>query len=312
MKVLITGATGFVGSWLMMEYPPLDICACKKFRSDTSNIREDLLNRIDWVDMDITDAHSVNEAIIKVQPDVIHHLAAQSYVPASWNSPTKTFEVNVLGTINLFEAVRMFKKDCVIHIASSSEIYGIPDRVPIDEKVLPCPCSPYGVSKLAMDRLAVQYHLSYGLKTVITRGFNHTGPRRNERFVCSSFAKQIVEIEKGKRDKLLVGNLRAVRDFTDVRDMCKAYKLAIGLCRYGEPYNVCSEKGATIGQVLTKLIDLAKVKIVIEEDKSRLRPSDLQQLIGNCKKFKNMTGWKPEIPLEKTLLDLLNFWRDKV
>lgn len=314
MRILITGGTGFVGSWLLEAYlneTHHEIFSTRSFRSNMENVVH-IEDRIKWLEADITDAHSVETIIKDIKPDIIHHLAGQSYVPASWKYPTNTFEVNVLGSINLFEAVRKFRPECVIQIASSSEIYGIPDEVPITEKMLPKPCSPYGVSKLAMDRLGVQYHHSYGLKIVVTRAFNHTGPRRNEVFVASSFAKQIVEIEKGLKDPVIkVGNLDAIRDFTDVRDMCQAYMISVSLCEYGEPYNICSGKGIKIKELLDFYIKNSKIKIEIEKDSDRLRPSDLHTLIGDSSKFRASTKWEPKIDFIQTQLDLLDYWKKK-
>lgn len=313
MRVLITGATGFVGSHLLEEYVSRDarIYATKKFRSDMSNV-EDICGDITLLDMDITDAHSVDKAVRAARPEIIHHLAAQSFVPASWSYPTETFQTNALGTLNLFEAVKKNCPEAVIHIASSSEVYGIPATLPITENMIPNPVSPYGVSKLAMDRLGYQYYKSYDLKIVVTRAFNHTGPRRGDAFVCSSFAKQIAEIEKGKRERLYVGNLDAIRDFTDVRDICKAYCLAVKSCKFGEPYNICSGKSSSIQQILDRLISMSKSEIKVEPDFYRMRPSDLTVLEGDCTKFRKQTGWGPQREFVGTLEDLLLYWREKV
>ncbi|MCK4231535.1 GDP-mannose 4,6-dehydratase, partial [candidate division WOR-3 bacterium] len=203
----------------------------------------------------------------------------------------------------------------LIHIAGSSEEYGLvhPDEVPIAETNPLRPLSPYGVSKVAQDLLAFQYFKSYGLKVIRTRAFNHTGPRRGEVFATSNFARQIVMIEKGKAEPLIrVGNLDAVRDFSDVRDIARAYTLALEKGEPGEVYNICSGKGLKIRQLLDMLLAQSKVDIEIKEDPARMRPSDVGFLIGDATRFRAKTGWKPEIPFEQTLADLLDFWRERV
>ncbi|OPX17497.1 GDP-mannose 4,6-dehydratase, partial [candidate division WOR-3 bacterium 4484_100] len=216
---------------------------------------------------------------------------------------------------NLFESVRELKLDPKIHIAGSSEEYGLvyPEETPIKETNPLRPLSPYAVSKVAQDFLGYQYFKSYGLKIVRTRAFNHTGPRRGDVFVTSNFAKQIVEIEKGMRPPVIkVGNLNAVRDFLDVRDVVRAYALALEKGVPGEVYNIASGKGIKIKELLERLIKISGVDLKIETDPSRLRPSDVELLIGSPEKFQMATGWKPEIPFDKTLKDLLDFWRKRV
>lgn len=223
-------------------------------------------------------------------------------------------ETNAIGTIHLFEASRKSEIDPKIQVAGSSEEYGMvyPNELPIKETNPLRPLSPYGVSKVAQDKLAYQYHKSYGLKIVVTRAFNHTGPRRGEVFVTSSFAKQIAEIEKGKEPIMYVGNLDAQRDFSDVRDVVRAYWLALEKCEFGEVYNICSEKTRTIQEVLNLLLSMTNKNIEVRQDPSRMRPSDVEILQGDCSKFKQQTGWKPTIPFERTMEDLLNYWRERV
>jgi GDP-4-dehydro-6-deoxy-D-mannose reductase len=202
-----------------------------------------------------------------------------------------------------------------IHIAGSSEEYGLvlPDEVPIREENPLRPLSPYAVSKVAQDMLAYQYWQSYRLHAVRTRGFNHTGPRRGEVFVTSNFARQVAEIEKGLREPVVqVGNLEAVRDFTDVRDMVRAYWLALEHGEPGQVYNICSGKGYTIRQVLETLLGLADVEVEVREDPARMRPSDVPVLLGDCSRFRGITGWEPTIPFETTLADVLGYWRQRV
>lgn len=315
-KALITGITGFVGSHLA-EYlikEKVKVYGTSRWRSKTDNI-DHLMGKIKLQEADLLDAHSLYSIIDSVKPDFIFHLAAQSYVVTSWASPANTMETNLTGAVNLFEAVRKTGHDCTIQIACSSEEYGkvLPDEVPIKETNPLRPLSPYAVSKIAMDYLGYQYHESYGLKIVRTRGFNHTGPRRGDVFAESTFAKQIAEIEKGKKEPIvMVGNLEAQRDYTDVRDMVRGYYLAVLKGKPGEVYNICTGHAWKIQKVLAYLLGLSKVKIKVKEDPERLRPSDVPILIGDNAKFIKQTGWQPEIPFEKTLQDLLNYWREKV
>jgi GDPmannose 4,6-dehydratase/GDP-4-dehydro-6-deoxy-D-mannose reductase len=229
----------------------------------------------------------------------------------SFEDPTNTFQTNVIGTLNLLEAVRKTNLDPVIQICSSSEIYGqvSEDKIPIKEDTLFYPVNPYGVSKVAVDRLAFQYFQTYGLKTVITRAFPHTGPRRNSVFAESSFAKQLIEIENGRNNVIFVGNLDSVRTFLDVRDMVEAYWVSTEKCRFGEAYNVGSEIPLTIKVLLTKLINLSNAEPTIKKDTKLLRPTDTSHHIPDTSKFKKQTNWKPKISLEKTLIDLLDYWR---
>lgn len=314
IRVLITGITGFAGSHLA-DYLNLKagvkIYGIKRWRSRTENI-EHLIGKIEFYECDLRDASSVRDLIDMLKPDMIFHLAAQSFVPTSWSAPAESLDTNIMGELNLFEAVRRSKIDPLIQIAGSSEEYGAvqEDEIPIKETTPLRPLSPYAVSKVGQDMLAYQYFKSYGMRIVRTRGFNHTGPRRPSVFVCSEFAKQIVDIENGVQEPVIeVGNLEAIRDFTDVRDMVKGYWLALEKGIPGEVYNICSGIGWKIGDMLSTLISLGRVKVEVRIDKQKLRPSDLPCLIGNATKFKTTTGWKPEIPFEETLQNLLDFWR---
>lgn len=315
-RVLITGITGFVGSHLAEHLLELrmDVCGAVKRRSSLDNI-DSIKNKITLIECDIIDPYSVERAVKKSEPDYIFHLAAQSFVPTSWHSPLETLHTNVDGTLNIFEAVRKLDLDSRIQIAGSSEEYGLvyPEEVPIKEENPLRPLSPYGVSKVTADLLGFQYYKSYGLKTIRTRAFNHTGPRRGEVFVTSNFAKQIAEIEKGiKKPVIQVGNLDAQRDFSDVRDVVKAYLLAVEKCDFGEVYNICSGKTQRIREVLDLLLSMTSKKIKVEKDPARMRPSDVLILQGDYSKFRKKTGWKPKISFERTMKDLLDYWRLKL
>jgi len=321
MKVLITGITGFVGSHLAeycLKKPDLKVSGTvlsHHLAGEFTRI-EHIKDRLELFECDLKNRIAVARVLEKVKPDKIFHLAAQSFVPTSWESPEDTLFNNIMAELNIFEVVRELKLDPVIQIAGSSEEYGLiyENELPIKEDNLLRPLSPYGVSKVAQDKLAFQYHHSYGLKTVITRAFNHEGPRRGEQFVTSNFAKQIAEIEKGKGEPVIyVGNLEAKRDYSDVRDIVKAYWISTEKCKFGEPYNICSGKARTIKSVLDSLLGFSKVKdIEVRQDPARMRPSDVPVLCGDCSKFKKETGWEPEVPFEKTLSDTLDYWRERV
>lgn len=316
MRVLITGVTGFVGSHLaeLALDRGADVHGIIRWRSRTENI-EHLMDRLSLHECDLRDASSVETLIADVRPERIFHLAAQSYVPTSWNAPAETLTTNILGQLNLFEAMRTADLDAPVQIAGSSEEYGMvhPEETPITEDNPLRPLSPYAVSKVAQDTLAYQYFMSYGTRAIRTRAFNHTGPRRGDVFVTSNFAKQIASIEAGVQDPVMrVGNLEARRDFTDVRDVVRAYWLSLEHCEPGEVYNIASGKAWTIREILEMLLELSDAEIDVEQDPARLRPSDVPLLLGDASKFRAATGWEPEIPFEQTARDLLEFWRQRV
>lgn len=316
-KVLITGVTGFAGSHLadlLLAEGGHEVWGLRRWRSRLENIAH-LEGRLRLIEGDITDARAMRDVIERVRPEFVFHLAAQSFVLASWQEPDATLTTNIRGELNLFEAVRQTGVTCRIQIAGSSEEYGLvhPDELPITEDNPLRPLSPYAVSKVAQDALAWQYVQSYGLDIVRTRGFNHTGPRRGEVFVCSNFARQVAEIEAGLRPPVVqVGNLDARRDFTDVRDMVRGYLLALQKGVQGEVYNLCSGRDWSIRQLLEMLVGMAGVRIEIQPDPARMRPSDVQVLLGSAAKFRAATGWEPRLPFEQTLRDLLDYWRGRL
>ncbi len=333
-KILITGITGFVGShladYISENHSDVIILGLARWRSPVNNIKHLIdNNKITLVYGDLTDSSSLHQILSKHRPDVIFHLAAQSYVPYSFDAPISTLNSNVIGTANLLEEIKKVKLqsknhnckymlyDPIVHICSSSEVYGQvnPDEVPIKESNQFRPASPYAVSKVGEDMLALQYWLSWGIKTIRTRMFTHTGPRRGEVFATSTFAKQIAEIESWKSltSTIKVGNLDSVRTFLDVGDAVRAYWILVNKCTPGEVYNIGGNETMTVGEMLKKLLNLSTRKdIKIEIDPSRLRPSDVTLQIPCTDKFRNETGWKPEVPFDKTLENLLNYWRNEI
>jgi len=318
MKVLITGITGFAGShlaeYILAEHPGVQVSGLVRWRSRMDNVKG-ILGKVELHEADLKDMVSLKKALAVAKPDKVFHLAAQSFVPTSWKLPAETFAINALGQINLFEALLDLKLNPKFQIAGSSEEYGKvhPHEVPMKETNYLRPLSPYAVSKVAQDLLGYQYHQSYGLRTVRTRGFNHTGPRRGDVFVTSNFAKQVAEIEKGLKPPVIhVGNLEAKRDFTDVRDMVRAYWLATEKCEDGDVYNIGSGKTYVMQDMLDMLLGMSTVKVKVEVDPARLRPSDVPILLADASKFVNLTGWQPRIPFATTLRDLLNYWRERV
>ena len=318
MRVLITGITGFAGShlaeYILANHPDVEVFGTVRWRSRMDNVVP-ILDKIRLIEADIKDMVSLKSVLAESKPDRIFHLAAQSFVPTSWKCPAETFAINAIGEINLFEAVLDLGLKPKIQVAGSSEEYGqvFSDEIPMKETNPLRPLSPYAVSKVAQDFLAFQYYKSYGMRTVRTRGFNHTGPRRGDVFVTSSFAKQIAEIEKKKRPPVInVGNLEAKRDFTDVRDMVRAYWLALERGVEGEVYNIGRGQAFSMKEVLDLLMSLSRAKMEVKVDPERLRPSDVPVLLADSTKFISLTGWQPMIPFKQTIVDLLNYWRERV
>lgn len=317
MRVLITGYTGFVGSHLaehLLERGDCEVFGLYRWRSRRENVAH-LDRRVTLLEGDIADAAAMRRAVETARPDWIFHLAAQSFVPTSWTSPGQTLDVNIQGQVNLFEAVRANAITPRIQIACSSEEYGLvhADELPITEDNPLRPLSPYAVSKVTQDLLGFQYHRSFGLDIVRTRGFNHTGPRRGHVFVCSNFAYQIAGIEAGLQEAVIrVGNLEARRDFTDVRDMVRAYVAALEKGKPGEVYNICHGTDHSVQQVLDLLLQMTRLEVRVEADPARMRPSDVPVLLGSAERFRRDTGWAPQIPFRQTLQDLLDYWRDRV
>ena len=288
-RILITGATGFAGSWLwdlLAKDTNNELFGTSLTKNENKNI----------ISLDLTKQDDVNNLIKDVKPTQIYNLAAFTSPKDSFDNPSITVSNNVLSLIYLFEAVLKTKIKPKVLIVSSAEIYH--------------PVNPYAISKLAQDYLAKQYFSQHKLPVVVVRPYNHTGPRQSPSFAIPALASQIAKIEKGLQPALInVGNLSAIRDFTDVRDMVKAYILALEKGVLGESYDIGSGHGYTIKELLEKLLSLSSEKITINIDKNRFSPVEIPELICHNKSFTKLTGWKPEISIHQTLLDTLNYWR---
>lgn len=312
MRVLLTGIAGFAGSYLaelLVREAAVELHGVVH-RHDRRIAH--LVGQIHLHRGDLRNALWVSEVVQAVRPDYTLHLAAWSDVGGSWQQPWTTYELNIQCQLNLLEALRRWQPTCRTLIVSSNEIYGLvtPDDLPIDEETPFRPNSPYGVSKLTQDMMALQYFNSHHLPTIRARSFNHLGPGQADDFAASAFARQIAEIEMGLREPVVyVGNLSAERDFTDVRDVVRAYWL---LAQHGEAglcYNIGSGKPLPIRVVLDTLIELSPAQIRVELDPARLRPSDVPRSYCDNRRLVQATGWQPMIDLRTTLQDLLEDWR---
>jgi GDP-4-dehydro-6-deoxy-D-mannose reductase len=261
------------------------------------------------------DAAALRALFITVRPDCVFHLAAQAFVPASWDSPWHTLENNIRGQLNVLLAAADMENQPRVLVIGSADEYGIvyPSELPIRETNPLRPNSPYSVSKVTQDLLGYQYYVSHHLPVVRVRPFNHIGPGQSPAFVASAFAKQIAEAEAGLREPVVrVGNLEARRDISDVRDMVRAYQLAITQGEPGEVYNLGAERSYAIREVLDGLLSLSNTKMIVELDPTRLRPSDVPDIVADCSKFRALTGWRAEIPLLTSLRDILDSWRSSI
>jgi len=317
MRVLVTGIAGFAGSHLadfILNKNNIKLYGIELSDKKIDNISH-IKDKIELYRCDIRDDSAVYRIISKIKPDFIFHLAGQSFPLRSWSSPSDSLITNIIGALNILEAVRKSKIDSRIHIACSSEEYGEVKRneMPIRECNPLRPLSPYAVGKLTQDMLGYQYYKVYKMFIVRTRAFNHLGARMDENFVISSFSRQIALIEKNRqRPVIYVGNINVRRDFADVRDVVEAYWLALTKGRAGEAYNICSGKGYKIRKLLEILLSFTSQKIEIKIDRCRFRHSDILLTIGDNSKFYRQTGWKPKIPIKETLRDILAYWRNKV
>ena len=326
MKAFITGITGMVGSHLadyLLENTDWEIHGLIRWRSPLDNI-EGLIKNINSKDRvflhygDLRDPQSINKVVSDITPDYTFHLAAQSYPKTSFDAPIDTYDTNISGTSVLLEALKKYAKESCIHICASSEVFGrvSKEKLPINEECSFHPASPYAISKVGTDLVGRFYAEAYQMKVMTTRMFTHTGPRRGDVFAESTFAKQIALAEAGKLDPIIkVGNLNSMRTIADVRDAVRAYHMLVTVNPIsGEYYNIGGSHSCTIEKILNDLINMSplKSKLKIEVDLDRIRPIDADLQVPDTSKFKKHTGWQPEIPYEKTISDLLDYWRVQV
>lgn len=321
MRILITGINGFVGRHLANflqnnsigndEIIGIDLNTAdfyKYFQKDMGNIK--------LVNIDLTDSLKVQKLIKEFKPEQVYHLAAQASVSESWKNPIETFKINVFGAINILESIRKYYAICKFLSVCTAEEYKIMENNgdAITEESMIYPTNPYAISKAAMDFFSTTYFMAYKIPVFVSRSFNHIGPGQSDRFVCSDFAKQIAEIEKGlKEPKIYVGNLAAYRDFLDVRDVIKAYYYIMNKGKAGEVYNICSGQKYKIADLLDILLSFSTVKnIEIKIDSSKLRPIDNEVIYGDNSKLKKHTGWTQDYSIHQALKDTLEYWRQKI
>ncbi|MGI1658563.1 MAG: GDP-mannose 4,6-dehydratase [Desulfitobacterium sp.] len=307
----MTGINGFVGGYLAERLLRDGI---EVFGTGLAQEFNEAECPIKYRTLNVQDDAEVADVLNQCRPDYIFHLAAQSSAAVSWQQPQLTMDVNINGTLNLLEAVRVSGSNPKILLVGSSEEYGFVEQtaMPIQEEQRVTPGNPYAVSKIAQTLLGQVYARAYGMQIVMVRAFNHIGPKQSPTFVVSDFAKRIAEIEKGYREPVLqVGNLEAARDFTDVRDIVEAYCDLIKKGKAGEIYNIGSGRAYKISYLLDCLLSLAQVKIKIEQDPAKVRPADVPTIYGDYSKLQELTGWQPKRKIEETLAEVLEYWRRK-
>jgi GDP-4-dehydro-6-deoxy-D-mannose reductase len=314
LRAFITGVGGFAGSHLadyVLDHTDWQVFGCVLPGSDCSQLDR----RVTCIELDLRDRIAVREMLGQATPDVIFHLAAQAFVPASWDDPWGTLENNIRAQTNILDAlVKLGARPRVLVIGSNEE-YGLvrPQDLPLDENSSLRTNNPYAVSKLTQDWLGLAYFLSHQIPVVRVRPFNHIGPRQAGNFAVPSFARQIALIEAGKQEPVIrVGNLNARRDFTDVRDIVRGYHLAVTLGEAGEVYNIGTGRSHAMGEILDILIGYSRVSVSVQQDPARMRPSDTPEIRCNASKFFRATGWQPTIPLEHALHDVLDDWRSRI
>jgi GDPmannose 4,6-dehydratase len=325
-RALITGITGMVGSHLaeyLLQKTDWDVYGMCRWRSPLDNVeslvpRANASDRVWFLYGDLRDTMSIHEVVRKAQPDYVFHLAAQSFPRTSFDAPLDTLDTNVQGTVRVLDALKEHKKDAIIHVCSSSEVFGrVPkEKLPINEECSFHPASPYAISKVGTDLVGRFYAEAYEMMVLVTRMFTHTGPRRGDVFAESTFAKQIAMIEEKLIPPVVkVGNLQSLRTVADVRDAVRAYHMLLTVNPVaGAYYNIGGTHTATIAQILDTLISLspAKASIKVEVDPARLRPIDADLQVPDTSKFRKHTGWEPKIGYEQTIRDLLDYWRERV
>lgn len=292
MRALVTGASGFVGRWLTRHLA----------------VRGDDVVAVDREEADLGDADALDRLVRDASPDAVVHLAAQSSVARSFAEPVETFEVNLLGTVRLLEAVRRNAPGARFVLASSAEVYGAaaPEDLPLRESAPLRPASPYAASKAAAELATLQSHRAFGLHAVVARSFNAIGPGQSPTFALPSFAAQIATIARGEAEPIIrVGNLGAERDFTDVRDVARAYALLVDRGEPGGVYNICSGEAISLHRALEMLIETSGVDVEVRVDPDRLRPNDIPRLVGDSSRLQGDTGWRREVALTRSLADVL-------
>ncbi len=297
MRSLITGGRGFVGTWL----------------ADHLRSLGDTVVVIDQ-EVDVTDPQALLGALSEAAPQAIYHLAALTHVGQSWDQPLRVLEVNVLGTGAVLAAARQCGSDPTVLVTSSAEVYGAvtdPSLLPLTEESPTAPLTPYAASKLAAEALCTQAVLGHGQRVITVRPFNHIGPGQSPNFAVAALAKRILDAEASGASTIPVGNLSARRDFTDVRDVVRAYRLLVESGTAGVVYNVCSGRDVAIGEIADRLLALAGTSLEFETDPTLVRPVEVPVLRGDPGRLSAATGWEPELPLEQTLEDVLSFWRDQ-
>lgn len=311
-KALIIGAAGFVGNYLAAQI----LSEGKWTLAATKMVQETMLrDDMEIYDLDILEPGAVYELLKTLRPDYIFHLAAQSSVAVSWKNPGLTVDVNIKGTLAVLDAVRQLDYKPRILLIGSGEEYGHvePEEIPILETTLLRPGNLYAATKACQNMIGKIYADAYGMDIMSVRAFNHVGPNQAPLFVVADFCKQVAEIEKGVRTPVMkVGNLAAKRDFTDVRDVVRAYVLLMEKGATGETYNVGSGHAVSIEEVLKQILNLSKVKVNVETDPRKFRPVDVPIIEANIRKLQACTGWMPEIGLKQTLAETLEFWRSHV
>jgi len=297
VRALVTGGGGFVGRHL---------------GTHLGSMGDEVIS-ID-LEVDVADPEAITAAVLDAQPDAIYHLAALSHVGESWESPAEVLRVNVLGTAALLAAGRALDEPPVVLVVSSAEAYGAvgPDDLPITESTPLRPISPYAASKAAAEQLALQAWRGYGQPVVLVRPFNHVGPGQAPTFAVSALAKRIVEAERDRSGRVAAGTLTARRDYTDVRDVVRAYRLLVTRGTTGDTYNVCSGVDVAVSEVAERLCALAGAEVELVTDPDLVRPVDLPVLRGDPGHLAADTGWRPEIAFDDTLLDILEFWRQRL
>ncbi len=301
-KILITGGMGFVGKYLTESLKENEVHITRlENESDYTNSHV----------LDICSADEVNKLIDEIKPDIIYHLAGQSSVAVSWKNPQLTVDVNIKGAVNLLEAVRNYSPDSKVILIGSSEEYGVMNCESVSENCTSSPNNIYAVTKYSQEMFGQIYFKAYGLKTIMTRSFNHMGAGQSDIFVISDFCHQAVKIEKGIQSPVIkTGDISVMRDFTDVKDIVKAYIKLAEYGKFGEVYNVGSGKATKISDILDIIIKTVGINITIEKDVERFRPSDVPKIQADISKIQADTGWRPEISLENTIKDIIDYWRN--